>query len=108
MSATMRLWICRTIWSFRSQAERGGGIGWAVVPRSTSSTHTASAGGVTLRPSWCRRTCARSEEHTSELQSLRHLVCRLLLEKKQENCVWQLFSDVEAESAKPDHGLATL
>jgi len=25
----------------------------------------------------------RSEEHTSELQSLRHLVCRLLLEKKQ-------------------------
>src|SRR5690625_5511242 len=26
---------------------------------------------------------ARSEEHTSELQSRRHLVCRLLLEKKQ-------------------------
>src|SRR5437899_8666072 len=25
---------------------------------------------------------SRSEEHTSELQSLRHLVCRLLLEKK--------------------------
>src|SRR5471030_3563788 len=37
---------------------------------------------------WCsRRTPAsrapRSEEHTSELQSLRHLVCRLLLEKKK-------------------------
>src|ERR1035441_2688485 len=33
------------------------------------------------------RACAspsRSEEHTSELQSLRHLVCRLLLEKKHE------------------------
>src|SRR5205814_9026992 len=31
----------------------------------------------------------RSEEHTSELQSLRHLVCRLLLEKKKKirmNC----------------------
>src|SRR5258705_9827204 len=26
---------------------------------------------------------ARSEEHTSELQSLKHLVCRLLLEKKK-------------------------
>src|SRR5205814_4426855 len=26
---------------------------------------------------------SRSEEHTSELQSLRHLVCRLLLEKKK-------------------------
>src|SRR5438045_4853744 len=28
------------------------------------------------------RRVSRSEEHTSELQSLRHLVCRLLLEKK--------------------------
>src|ERR1035441_11036358 len=28
----------------------------------------------------------RSEEHTSELQSLRHLVCRLLLEKKKTDC----------------------
>src|SRR5262245_63555831 len=27
----------------------------------------------------------RSEEHTSELQSLRHLVCRLLLEKKKRD-----------------------
>src|ERR1039458_3579011 len=27
----------------------------------------------------------RSEEHTSELQSLRHLVCRLLLEKKKRS-----------------------
>src|SRR5258705_4049804 len=27
----------------------------------------------------------RSEEHTSELQSLRHLVCRLLLEKKNDS-----------------------
>src|SRR5690625_6132522 len=30
-------------------------------------------------------TAARSEEHTSELQSRGHLVCRLLLEKKKEN-----------------------
>src|SRR2546429_9332129 len=28
--------------------------------------------------------CVRSEEHTSELQSRLHLVCRLLLEKKKE------------------------
>src|SRR5215831_13717977 len=27
---------------------------------------------------------SRSEEHTSELQSLRHIVCRLLLEKKKQ------------------------
>src|SRR5690348_4419923 len=30
------------------------------------------------------RACARSEEHTSELQSPVHLVCRLLLEKKKK------------------------
>src|SRR2546422_1123234 len=30
---------------------------------------------------WC---CSRSEEHTSELQSRLHLVCRLLLEKKKK------------------------
>src|SRR5437899_9788201 len=30
----------------------------------------------------------RSEEHTSELQSLRHLVCRLLLEKKNQHLVY--------------------
>src|SRR5258708_15969302 len=29
--------------------------------------------------------CIRSEEHTSELQSPDHLVCRLLLEKKKKN-----------------------
>src|SRR5471030_2957833 len=29
-------------------------------------------------------TATRSEEHTSELQSLRHIVCRLLLEKKKK------------------------
>src|SRR5689334_23501642 len=29
--------------------------------------------------------CVRSEEHTSELQSQFHLVCRLLLEKKNKN-----------------------
>src|SRR5690348_18146770 len=35
---------------------------------------------------WCRGSCPeseRSEEHTSELQSPVHLVCRLLLEKKK-------------------------
>src|SRR2546422_6696862 len=32
-----------------------------------------------------QRACPRSEEHTSELQSRLHLVCRLLLEKKKKN-----------------------
>src|SRR5687767_15252045 len=42
----------------------------------------------TTKQSKCRRVLAfsrpRSEEHTSELQSLAYLVCRLLLEKKKK------------------------
>src|SRR5437870_9328620 len=39
---------------------------------------------------------ARSEEHTSELQSRGHLVCRLLLEKKKEDALTTLCScDIE-------------
>src|SRR5690348_18022647 len=34
----------------------------------------------------------RSEEHTSELQSPVHLVCRLLLEKKKKSCHQELFA----------------
>src|SRR5260370_15417164 len=40
----------------------------------------ARANGQHLHPE-----CARSEEHTSELQSHLNLVCRLLLEKKKNN-----------------------
>src|SRR5262245_63914760 len=43
----------------------------------------------------------RSEEHTSELQSLRHLVCRLLLEKKKNNA----FLDSNALLCMPTKGL---
>src|SRR2546422_6092830 len=34
---------------------------------------------------WLRNSSPRSEEHTSELQSRLHLVCRLLLEKKKKS-----------------------
>src|SRR5438445_9987440 len=37
------------------------------------------------RQSVTPRRAARSEEHTSELQSRQYLVCRLLLEKKKSN-----------------------
>src|SRR5258708_21626568 len=47
--------------------------------RETQSLLTNSVSGVGV---YCR-TGMRSEEHTSELQSPDHLVCRLLLEKKK-------------------------
>src|SRR2546429_858070 len=40
--------------------------------------------------SWFQNT-VRSEEHTSELQSRLHLVCRLLLEKKKNNQPYHTF-----------------
>src|SRR5947208_1936521 len=50
-------------------------------PHATSAARGGRArGGLALRHE--RRTRHRSEEHTSELQSPDHLVCRLLLEKK--------------------------
>src|SRR3712207_7036849 len=48
----------------------------------------AAGGGAELRPHLAQ---ARSEEHTSELQSRQYLVCRLLLEKKTDYCT-ALFS----------------
>src|SRR3984885_9894346 len=39
---------------------------------------------ITIRPARKRAATRRSEEHTSELQSRPHLVCRLLLEKKKK------------------------
>src|SRR5258706_5286279 len=43
----------------------------------------------------------RSEEHTSELQSLTNLVCRLLLEKKKQQQTYML--DVVAIAIRPLH-----
>src|SRR5438046_3813665 len=48
---------------------------------------------------------ARSEEHTSELQSLTNLVCRLLLEKKKGNtrprsCHWSHFLRAAARALR--------
>src|SRR2546425_1610657 len=51
--------------------------------RSDTTTHVAAAGSDST---------ARSEEHTSELQSLAYLVCRLLLEKKKNQEVISLLN----------------
>src|SRR5690349_23074843 len=61
----------------RQFVESGGHLGMVGPPRSLRERERALGqrqGGV-----------VRSEEHTSELQSRRDLVCRLLLEKKKKN-----------------------
>src|SRR2546425_1289729 len=54
--------------------DRGGSEGLCEAVQAAGADADASAG-------WR----SRSEEHTSELQSLAYLVCRLLLEKKKNN-----------------------
>src|SRR5437899_8927314 len=56
-------------------------------------------GNVAGRRSARAATCgARSEEHTSELQSLRHLVCRLLLEKKKNKEKIKTVSSIQSST----------
>src|SRR5947208_7976636 len=51
-------------------------------------------------PHWTIVRFLRSEEHTSELQSPDHLVCRLLLEKKKAHR-----SDTHGDARRQRHGL---
>src|SRR2546430_12464440 len=51
---------------------------------TSQSTHTVRS-PILPRSAIARRARPRSEEHTSELQSQSNLVCRLLLEKKNNN-----------------------
>src|SRR5690554_8078671 len=53
--------------------------------RSGPAAPTAKASVSAFRPHVPSLPPSRSEEHTSELQSRPHLVCRLLLEKKKNN-----------------------
>src|SRR5690625_4101125 len=54
-------------------------------PRQRGAIWASWAGGSTGLTASCAP--ARSEEHTSELQSRGHLVCRLLLEKKKRHII---------------------
>src|SRR5687767_15614869 len=64
-------------------------LGGAAPPASSTSVNGdvrvtgPSAVAVSIAPPAPSPTTIRSEEHTSELQSLAYLVCRLLLEKKK-------------------------
>src|SRR3712207_7996591 len=59
----------------------GGALSWPAAARQGG----ALAGlGLSTRRGRALNRLARSEEHTSELQSRQYLVCRLLLEKKKQ------------------------
>src|SRR5262245_64175829 len=62
--------------SYAATAQQNG-TGWVMQMTAFRAAGATSTTSTTT-------TTSRSEEHTSELQSLRHLVCRLLLEKKNK------------------------
>src|SRR5438045_5536884 len=68
--------------------------------RSRRRRRAAAGPGPGRGSSWSRR--PRSEEHTSELQSLRHLVCRLLLEKKKNVQDQERLSGADLTDLEPD------
>src|SRR5258708_13747829 len=70
----------------RAAAYRRGWLRTGRLPLPTVSIGNRSVGGTGKTPlaAWVARHYLRSEEHTSELQSPDHLVCRLLLEKKKK------------------------
>src|SRR5690349_23966142 len=84
---------------FRSTGQTSSAGFWAVLVGLVDLPSWGGARGRELSVApriskWCRSRrrsssmLLRSEEHTSELQSRRDLVCRLLLEKKKQNtCV---------------------
>src|SRR2546427_8840695 len=67
-------------------------LGRGQVRVRTAVGHLQPAGGAAVRTD--RNQFPRSEEHTSELQSQSNLVCRLLLEKKKDEWVVLVDSDL--------------
>src|SRR5690349_22496622 len=66
--------------AFRRRSRRSGGERRR--PRRSRRSRIRRSSARSRRDTWSGR--GRSEEHTSELQSRRDLVCRLLLEKKKK------------------------
>src|SRR5258708_21480402 len=77
---------------FRSKSRPPINSSTAPSPRKSSSVASSST--------CCHHASSRSEEHTSELQSPDHLVCRLLLEKKKNHWTHDYDSSEQYLNAK--------
>src|ERR1035441_2617230 len=78
----------RALWADITPIARRDWIQWITSAKQPETRARGVNNACSMLAAGKRRVCCfdrsgvRSEEHTSELQSLRHLVCRLLLEKK--------------------------
>src|SRR5690554_7723141 len=78
-------------WDSTLCRSENGGNSFAERVFATSKSKFGYFASYTKRDKKFRRDRARSEEHTSELQSRPHLVCRLLLEKKKQQIYSLMF-----------------
>src|SRR2546422_5180710 len=81
--------LVRYVYDSHQLSRRSAGFPRRIFWLSSRSTQASCSSRFTTLWAWPRLTAAacassRSEEHTSELQSRLHLVCRLLLEKKKK------------------------
>src|ERR1035441_5365954 len=79
----------------RALTETGRTYTWNLASQLTGFRDSGNAATLTYD--------GRSEEHTSELQSLRHLACRLLLEKKKKTLQLQLQWSMRPCSSHPSN-----
>src|ERR1035441_10804464 len=87
-TASQRRASSRNACSWEGQSCNVAGLAWdAGCSSQPWASISAIAGSLDSGGICSRSEQFRSEEHTSELQSLRHLVCRLLLEKKKKKKV---------------------
>src|SRR2546422_8455166 len=84
---------------FRSRPEQHGDKALRIVIHTYDHNTRGLDRGIRARPPRDSLSNLRSEEHTSELQSRLHLVCRLLLEKKKQYNIKQ--SDAFSQAAWP-------
>src|SRR2546429_1680260 len=103
---------------FRSLRRRGkSSAGAAARPRKNRASNFSTAPHATatgreapmlLLATRKRRSYNRSEEHTSELQSRLHLVCRLLLEKKKKRPATTSHRNRDSDTARNCHRSSNL
>src|SRR3712207_7399401 len=76
-----------TYWQWLSLTLAAPVVVWGGLPFHRAAWTNLRHGAATMDTLVSLGTGARSEEHTSELQSRQYLVCRLLLEKKKQNII---------------------
>src|SRR3712207_8474684 len=91
----------------REVADHVGGIGEVPCRVGGEERATVAEQRVPVHPEVELRVAGRSEEHTSELQSRQYLVCRLLLEKKNEYPIYTRYTLSPFDFTTPEPQLTT-